>query len=59
MSNDITNRQVICIGAALVDSIIRGFDPEPISASGYRAESCSLNIGGEHKEHKSAGSLCS
>ena len=47
MSNDITNRQVICIGAALVDSIIRGFDPEPISASGYRAESCSLNVGGE------------
>ena len=34
--------QVICIGAALVDSIIRGFDPEPVSASGYRADSSSL-----------------
>ena len=38
---------LICIGVALVDSIIRGFDPEPISASGYRAESGSLNVGGE------------
>lgn len=41
------NDHVICIGAALVDSIIRGFDPEPVSASGYRADSCSLNVGGE------------
>ena len=40
-------RDLICIGAALVDSIIRGFDPEPISASGYRAASGSLNVGGE------------
>lgn len=38
---------LICIGTALVDSIIRGFDPEPVSASGYRAESGSLNVGGE------------
>ena len=38
---------LICIGMALVDSIIRGFDPTPISASGYRAVSGSLNIGGE------------
>ena len=38
---------LICIGTALVDSIIRGFDPEPISASGFRAESGSLNVGGE------------
>ena len=38
---------IICIGMALVDSIIRGFDPEPVSASGYRAESGSLNVGGE------------
>ena len=38
---------IICIGVALVDSIIRGFDPEPISASGYRAASGSLNVGGE------------
>lgn len=41
------NDHVICIGTALVDSIIRGFDPEPVSASGYRADSCSLNVGGE------------
>ncbi len=38
---------LICVGVALVDSIIRGFDPEPISASGYRAASGSLNVGGE------------
>ena len=35
------------VGTALVDSIIRGFDPEPVSASGYRAESGTLNVGGE------------
>ncbi len=38
---------LICIGMALVDSIIKGFDPNPISASGYRAESNTLNVGGE------------
>jgi len=38
---------LICIGTALVDSIIRGFDPEPVSASGYRAGSGSLSVGGE------------
>ena len=38
---------VIRIGMALVDSIIKGFDPEPVSASGYCAESSSLNAGGE------------
>ena len=38
---------LICIGTALVDSIIRGFDPAPVSASGFRAESGSLNVGGE------------
>lgn len=38
---------LICIGTALVDSIIRGFHPEPVSASGFTAESCSLNAGGE------------
>ncbi len=41
------NYDLICVGMALVDSIIKGFDPEPISASGYRAESGSLNVGGE------------
>ena len=40
-------RDVLCIGVALVDSIIRGFDPEPVSASGYRAESGTLKVGGE------------
>ncbi|MBR5345542.1 MAG: carbohydrate kinase family protein [Clostridia bacterium] len=38
---------VICAGMALVDSIIRGLDPEPVSASGYLAESGSLSVGGE------------
>ncbi len=38
---------LICVGTALVDSILRGFDPNPISASGYRAESGTLNVGGE------------
>ena len=38
---------MICAGMALVDSIIRGFDPNPVSASGYVAESGSLNAGGE------------
>ena len=35
------------MGMALVDSIIKGFDPEPISASGYRAASSTLSVGGE------------
>ncbi len=38
---------VICVGMALVDSIIKGFDPEPVSASGFRAVSGSLHVGGE------------
>ncbi|MBR5641167.1 MAG: carbohydrate kinase family protein [Firmicutes bacterium] len=38
---------ILFIGTAIVDSIIRGFDPEPVSATGYRAESGSLHIGGE------------
>ncbi len=38
---------LICIGMALVDSMIRGFNPEPVSASGYLAESGSLSPGGE------------
>ncbi len=38
---------LITIGVAVVDSIIRGFDPHPVSASGYRAESGTLNAGGE------------
>lgn len=58
---------LMCVGTALVDSIIRGFDPNPISASGYRAESGSLNAGGEAVNEASAaaklgvktGILCS
>lgn len=38
---------VLCIGTALIDSIIRGFDPTPVSASGFRAVSGSLHVGGE------------
>ncbi len=38
---------LVCVGTALVDSIIKGFDPEPVFASGYRAASGSLNAGGE------------
>ena len=38
---------VLCIGTALIDSIIRGFDDQPVSASGYRAEASSLHVGGE------------
>lgn len=42
-----TKLDILCIGTALVDSIIKGFDPKPISASGYLAASGSLNVGGE------------
>ena len=38
---------IVFIGAAIMDSMIRGFDPEPVSAAGYRAESGYLSIGGE------------
>ncbi len=38
---------LICVGMALVDSVIRGFDPKPVSASGYRAASGTLSVGGE------------
>ncbi|MBQ3291759.1 MAG: carbohydrate kinase family protein [Mogibacterium sp.] len=38
---------LVCIGMAIMDSIIRGFDPEPVSVRGYRAESGSLNVGGD------------
>ena len=38
---------IVCMGMALVDSIIKGFDPEPVSASGFCAQSGSLNVGGE------------
>ena len=38
---------IVCIGVAILDSIIRGFDPEPVSAAGYRAESGILSVGGD------------
>jgi len=39
--------ELLCIGTAIVDCIIKGFDPNPVSATGYAASSCSLNAGGE------------
>ena len=42
-----TKYDIVCIGMAILDSIIKGFDPEPVSASGYVAESGSLNAGGD------------
>lgn len=38
---------IVYIGTAIVDTIIKGFDPEPVSATGFRAKSCSLAVGGE------------
>lgn len=37
----------VFIGTAIMDSIIRGFDPEPVSVTGYRADSSALSVGGE------------
>ena len=41
------NYDITCVGMALVDSIIRDFDPEPVTSTGYQALSSSLNVGGE------------
>ena len=38
---------VVFIGTAILDSVIKGFDPEPVSVAGFRAESGSINAGGE------------
>ncbi|MBR3748782.1 MAG: carbohydrate kinase family protein [Firmicutes bacterium] len=38
---------IVFIGTAIVDAILKGFDPKPVSATGYRADSCSLHAGGE------------
>ena len=38
---------ILCTGTALVDSIIRGLDPNPVSPTGFRADSGTLNVGGE------------
>ena len=45
--NDGRTADLFCIGMALVDSIIRGFDLAPLSATGYRAVSGDLCVGGE------------
>lgn len=48
IQNEETPRfDLLFIGTAIVDSIIKGFDPEPVSATGYKAESGSLHVGGE------------
>ena len=38
---------IVFIGTAIVDAILKGFDPQPVSVTGYRADSCSLHAGGE------------
>ena len=38
---------IVFIGTAILDSVIKGFDPEPVSVAGFRAESGSINAGGE------------
>ena len=38
---------IVFIGSAILDSIIKGFDPKPVTSAGFRAESCTLNAGGE------------
>ncbi len=39
--------EIVFVGMSLIDVIVQGFDKVPVSASGYRAESCSINVGGE------------
>lgn len=41
------NFDIVFIGSAILDSIIKGFDPKPVSSAGFRAESGTLNAGGE------------
>ena len=53
--HQIRRADLICAGMALVDSLIRGFDPVPVSASGYRAGSAALNVGGEAVNTAMAG----
>ena len=45
--SDMNKSDIIFIGTAIIDAIIKGFDPEPISVTGYRADGCILSIGGE------------
>ena len=38
---------IVFIGTAILDSVIKGFDPEPVSVAGFRAERGFINAGGE------------
>ncbi len=38
---------LLCIGTAIVDVILKGFESQPVSPTGYRAGSTSLHVGGE------------
>ena len=42
-----SRHDIVFIGTAILDSTITGFDPEPVSAAGFRAESGSISAGGE------------
>lgn len=42
-----SGHDIVFIGTAILDSVIKGFDPEPVSAAGFCAESGSINAGGE------------
>ncbi len=46
---------LICMGTALVDCLVRGLGPEPASLSGRTAASCSLETGGEAVNAAAAG----
>ena len=41
------NKKVVCVGTVILDCVVRGFDPVPISETGYKAESTGLFPGGE------------
>ena len=42
-----SRHEIVFIGTAILDSTITGFDPEPVSSAGFRAESGSISAGGE------------
>ena len=41
------DKRIVCIGTALIDCIVKGFDPNPINAAGFFASSAELSPGGE------------
>ena len=41
------SKKIICIGTAIVDCIIKGYDPKPVSQGRFLAESTVLSPGGE------------